>query len=177
MNNILIIGASNSATSINRTLASYVGSLMADCKTTVLDLNDYEMPIYSPQREEADGIPNAAPKFIEQIEATDGIIISLAEHNGSYSSAFKNIFDWSTRQKQKLWSGKPMLLLSTSPGGRGGSTVLEAAKQSFPHLGANIVASFSLPSYYDNFSGSDGIKDTDLNSELQAAVKTFSSSL
>ena len=53
----------------------------------------------------------------------------------------------------KLWSDKPMLLMATSPGARGGATVLEIAKGRFPYMGGNIVADFSLPSFDDNFSG------------------------
>ena len=170
---LLIIGASKSANSINRTLAGYAGSLISDSESTILDLNDFEMPIYSGEREESGGIPEEARIFVQKIEEADGIILSLAEHNGSYSAAFKNILDWSIRHKQKLWSEKPVLLLSTSPGGRGGATVLEAAKQTFPHLGAKIAATFSLPSFYDKFSEESGINDAELNTELRNAVDLF----
>jgi len=177
MKKILIIGASNSATSINKALAIYAGSLIEGSDNNVLDLNEYEMPIYSPERESSDGIPDAAKSVVKHIESADGIILSLAEHNGSYSTAFKNILDWSTRHKQKLWSDKPLLLLSTSPGARGGATVLSAAEASFPHLGAKVVATFSLPSFYDNYNEGEGISDEGLKSQLESVVTKFSESI
>jgi hypothetical protein len=32
-----------------------------------LDINDYEMPIYSPEREKAGGIPEEAQKFYDKL--------------------------------------------------------------------------------------------------------------
>lgn len=177
MNKILVIGASNSSTSINRTLAAHAGTLLSNCQYYLLDLNDFEMPIYSPEREAESGVPEAAAEFVAHIEEADGLILSLAEHNGSYSAAFKNILDWASRHKQKLWSEKPMLLLSTSPGPRGGASVMNAANASFPHLGAEIKASFSLPSYQDNFSTTEGITDPVLSSQFKAVVDQFAQAL
>lgn len=174
MKKILVIGASNSTTSINKTLATYAGSLIKGFESEVLDLNDFEMPIYSPELETIDGIPEEASILIQKIEESEGVIISFAEHNGSYSAAFKNILDWSSRQKQKLWSDKPVLMLSTSPGGRGGSTVLSAAQATFPHLGANIIALFSLPLFYENFDNEKGITDSDLKSQFESALHRLS---
>jgi NAD(P)H-dependent FMN reductase len=59
-----------------------------------------------------------------------------------------------------------MLLMATSPGGRGGATVLQAAKAYFPFLGAHIVADFSFPNFYDNFS-EDKISNQTLEEELK----------
>ena len=52
------------------------------------------MPIYSDDRKRLDGIPEKAYEFKNLIKDSDGIVISLAEHNGSYTAAFKNIYDW-----------------------------------------------------------------------------------
>ncbi len=82
------------------------------------------------------GIPEGASKFSSLLDNYDGFILSLAEHNGSYAAAFKNIFDWSSRVERNVFRDKPLLLMATSPGGRGGATVLNAAATSFPHMGA-----------------------------------------
>ena len=103
------------------------------------------------------------------------IVVSLAEHNGSYAAAFKNLYDWTSRIEQKPWSDKPMLLMASSPGGRGGSTVLESAKATFPRMGADLRATFSLPSFHDNFSAESGITEPALAAELKAAVATITS--
>ncbi|MFM1944402.1 MAG: hypothetical protein RI897_3384 [Verrucomicrobiota bacterium] len=177
MKKILTIGASNSTTSINRTLARYAASFLKGCACESLDLNDFEMPIYSPERESSTGVPNEAQRLVTYIESSAGIILSLAEHNGNYSAAFKNILDWASRHKQRVWSDKPMLLMSTSPGGRGGATVLNAAKTSFPHLGANVISSYSLPSFYSNFDVNEGITNPELKLQLESAVEGFAKAL
>jgi len=69
-----------------------------------------------------------------------------------------------------------MLLMATSPGARGGATVLATAKTSFPFLGGNIVADFSLPSFYDNFS-EKGLKNSDLNSELNKQIELLKNTI
>lgn len=173
MKNILVIAGTSHRASVNLALASYTASQVEGAEITTLDLNDFEMPIYSQDREEASGIPAQAGKFLAAIQSSDGIILSLAEHNGSYTAAFKNVLDWTSRVEQKLWSEKPMLLMATSPGGRGGSNVLATASGYLPHLGAKVAATFSLPSFYDNFSPEEGIKDAELRTALAQAVQSF----
>ena len=171
---LLALGASTSSTSINRQLANFAAGQVPGAEVTDLDLSQYSLPIYSSDEEEANGIPADAQAFKDLINSHDGVVVSLAEHNGSYTAAFKNLYDWVSRIDQSVWSDKPMLLLSTSPGARGGMTVMEAAKATFPRMGADLKASFSLPSFYDNFSP-EGISDDTLAKQLSEAVEAFSS--
>jgi len=170
---LLAFGASTSSTSINRQLANFAANQVADAEVTDLDLSQFSLPIYSSDEEEANGIPAYARAFKDLITSHDGIVVSLAEHNGSYAAAFKNLYDWVSRIDQSVWADKPMLLLSTSPGGRGGMTVMDAAKATFPRMGADLKASFSLPSFYDNFSP-EGIADAGLADQLTEAIQTLS---
>jgi chromate reductase len=103
-------------------------------------------------------------------------VISLAEHNGSYTAAFKNAFDWLSRIDQNVWKKKPMLLLSASPGQRGGASVLETAKVSFPFLGGNVIESFPFPSFYDNFK-EGSISNPELKQLVGEKIKRFEASL
>ena len=162
---IIAFGASSSKNSINKQLAIYVANLFQNATVEVLDLNNYEMLIYSVDREKENGIPAMAQEFYAKIGSADLIVLSLAEHNGAYSSAFKNILDWASRVSTKTFQQKPMLLLATSPGPRGGSTVLEIAKNRFPFQGADLKGSFSLPSFYENFDVANGIINEDLKKQ------------
>ena len=103
--------------------------------------------------------------------------MSLAEHNGSYSVAFKNVMDWASRLEGSLWQEKPMCLLATSPGGRGGRSVLDAALARFPRMGGKVVSSFSLPHFEDNFVSQSGIQDPLLDAGLTAALDAFHAQL
>lgn len=176
MKSILVFAGSNSKTSINKQLATFAGNTIDNAKIKVLDLNDFNLPLYGIDLENEKGIPKDATIFYEHIKATDGIILALAEHNGAYTTAFKNVFDWLSRIEGKCWNNKPMLLMATSPGGRGGQSVLDIAENRFPRQGANVVATFSLPSFNDNFSV-DGIKDEALSKALAQAIETFKSNL
>lgn len=170
MKKIVAIGGSNSKNSINKALATYAAGQLNNVEVNVVDLNDFDLPLYGIDYELEYGIPADAQRLNDIIASSDGLVVSLAEHNGSYAAAFKSAFDWLSRIDGKIWKGKPMLLMATSPGGRGGATVLESAKVSFPHLGGNIIADFSLPKFGDNFT-EDGIKDSDLNAELNIKIK------
>jgi chromate reductase len=174
MKKILAFGGSSSKNSINKKFAKYVAGQFSGAKIELLDLNDYEMPIYSVDREQESGIHKKALDFAQKIDSADLLIISLAEHNGAYSTAFKNIFDWVSRIPDRdMWSGKDILLLSTSPGKRGAATVLEIAKNYFPHCGGVIKGTFSLPEFYQNFDEDKGILDKKLNADLQKIIKSI----
>ena len=176
MKKIIAFAGSNSKQSINKQLAIYAASLVENVETTVLDLNDFDLPLYGMDHENEHGIPKDAHRFLEILKNTDGIILSLAEHNGAYSVVFKNLFDWMSRIEGKLFFKKPMLLMATSPGGRGGVSVLEIAKGRFPFHDGNIVESFSLPFFGENFK-ENKIVDNALDAQLKEAVNKLQNSL
>jgi len=173
MSNILVIGASNSKNSINRKFATWAGSLVPDAELQIPDLNELEMPIFSIEREQTMGIPEPAQKIKKMVNRADGIIISFAEHNGSYSTAFKNVFDWMSRLEKPIWSNKPMLLLAAAPGPRGAQTVLSTAVSSFPYQGGLVTGNFSLPLFDENFDMESGITDSSLNAEFLSQLDSF----
>ncbi|WP_044398159.1 NADPH-dependent FMN reductase [Lacinutrix sp. Hel_I_90] len=176
MKKIIAFAGSNSKTSINKQLATYAANSIEGVAIQVLDLNDFNLPLYSIDLEKEKGIPEAVNKFLKYINDSDGIVLSLAEHNGAYSTAFKNLFDWLSRKEVKFWNKKPMLLLATSPGQNGANSCLSIAKDRFPRHDSEIIATFSLPSFHENFSA-EGIKDTALNKELNEAITSFKKAL
>jgi len=172
MSKIIAFGASTSSNSINKKLATYVARLI-NSNSEILDLNTYEVVMYSADQENKLGIPEKIKNFNAQIQSADVIVISLAEHNGGYTAAFKNIFDWSSRENSKVFEGKKVFLLSTSPGPRGGLTVLEAAANRFPFHGAQIVGKLAFPSFQNNFDEKLGVTNLALKSEIEKIVATL----
>ena len=170
---ILAFGASSSRHSINKKLAVYTAGLFKDATVEVIDLNDYELPVFSVDKEAH--MPELVFAFAKKIDECDLIVMSLAEHNGSYSAAFKNIFDWTSRlPERKVFADKKMFLLATSPGARGGATVLETAVKRFPFNGGVVVSSFSLPSFHQNFNDELGITNEELKKQLQDIIQKIS---
>jgi chromate reductase len=176
MKRIISIVGSNSQQSINKQLSSYTQGLFENIDIITIDLNDYVLPIFGVDFEADNGIPTAVKRLDRIFNEADGFVVSLAEHNGSYTAAFKNTLDWLSRLNMKIWREKPMLLMATSPGTRGGATVLQTAKTYFPFLGAKILADFSLPSFYDNFSENE-ILNSSLREELMQKALLFEQKL
>lgn len=162
MKKILTFGASNSKTSINKTLASFASNQLDNAEVVLVDLNYYESPLYSVDREKASGVHENALRFSGLIKACDAIVISLAEYNGLYTSAFKNLWDWLSRipteKPYNIWDDKPMFLLSTSPSPRPMNNVMKISKELFPNFGAEIVADFHLPSFNRFFKNGEIIE-------------------
>ena len=172
---ILAFAASNSRKSINKQLVQAAADVLKDAapgtEVEILDLNDYEMPIYSSDREAQSGIPDEAHRFFAKIGAADALIVSYAEHNGFYTAAFKNIFDWASRIDMRVFQDKPMVAMATSPGKGGGANVLNAATGSAGFFGADVRGTFSLASFYDSFDAAAGRPaDPEKLAELKAAV-------
>jgi chromate reductase len=171
---IIAFAGSNSQHSINKKLATYAASLFDNAEVEVLDLNDFQMPLFGVDIEKEVGQHPLAKAFLAKLATADILVVSLAENNGNYSVAFKNIFDWCSRIGAKFFQDKPMLLMATSPGARGGASVLEIAKNALPRYGAAVKATFSLPNFNDNFDLEKGrISNEELDEQLREIVKNF----
>jgi len=176
MKKIIAFAGSNNRESINKKLAIFAANKITGAQIKILDLNDFELPLYGIDYEKKFGIPENAQRFLDEIKNSDGIVLSLAEHNGAYTAVFKNMFDWMSRIDGKLWNNKPMFLMATSPGGRGGASVLKIAKERFSLMGGNVVAEFSLPFFEQNYSFS-GIADSDLRDSFSHEITKFEKAL
>jgi NAD(P)H-dependent FMN reductase len=168
---IIAFGASNSSQSINKQLAEYTSTQLQKVDVTILDLNNFELPVYSTDIEKQSGIPANAMRFLQFIQECDAIIISLAEYNGLHTSAFKNLWDWLSRipmeKPMNIWDNKPMFLLGTSPSKREESNVMKVSLQLFPMFGATIISNFHLPSFNHFF------KDEEIIEPKQKALFTI----
>jgi NAD(P)H-dependent FMN reductase len=175
---LLTFSASNSLESINRKLLDYVEQHLPTHEIEHLDINDYEMPIYSIDRENESGIPELTEAFLDRIGQADALIISFAEHNGNYTTAFKNILDWCSRADRDLYQNRKILMFSTSPGAGGGRNVMALARQGAEIFGGQVVASLSIPKFHDNFDIEAGkLVDEELDSAVKQAIETFTQSL
>lgn len=172
---ILAFAASSSSKSINQQLASFAASLVEQGEVELLDINEYEMPLFSQDKEEVLGQPEQAKRFYEKLGSVDAIIISFAEHNGSYTAAYKNLFDWTSRIDMKLFQHKPVIMLATSPGPGGAANVLATAVNSAPYFAANVQGSLSVPSFFDNFDQeTQAITHPELLAQLTSIMQKLS---
>ncbi len=177
--NILAFAATTSRSSINKALAAHAArtiedGLIPDARVELIDLNDYELPLYSVDRESELGIPANAQRFFDKITEADALLISFAEHNGSYTAAYKNLYDWASRIDSRVFQDTPSVMLSASMGPGGGSSVLATALGSAPFYGTEVKASMSVPSFGQNFDTAEGrLSNPDLQAQLEEALLTL----
>jgi NAD(P)H-dependent FMN reductase len=169
--NVLAFGASYSKNSINHTLAVYATQFFSSDEIEILPLYNYQLPVFTASNTQVNHPPQEVLDFIQKVKKSDLVIISLAEHNGSYTAAFKNLFDWASVVNGEIFQGVKVLLLSTSPGARGGQSVMGQALERFPRHGAKIVGSFSFPEFDKNFDKKKGILNASLKSEFEVFIQ------
>lgn len=173
MSSLLAFAGSNSSTSINFKLVNYTVSLVKGHQIGVLNMANYPFPIYSADHEKENGFSNSLVELKNDIMNSDGLIISVNEHNSNPSAYFKNLIDWLSRLEHKFLEEKKILLMSTSGGRRGGVGSLEVVKNMLPRFGAQTIITFSLPQFHENFSVESGIIDEDLAKEHKRALNDF----
>ncbi|PWL38736.1 NADPH-dependent FMN reductase [Flagellimonas aquimarina] len=169
---ILSLAGSNSSTSINYQLVQYTTSLIEGHEIRLLNMARYPFPMYSQDEENQKGYSNSLVELKDDIQNADAIILSVNEHNSNPSAYFKNVIDWLSRLERKFLLNKKILLMSTSAGKRGGAGSLEVTQNMLPRFGAEIVSTFSLPSFHENFSSNE-ITDDRLKIEHKKALNTF----
>ncbi|OIQ25615.1 NADPH-dependent FMN reductase [uncultured Vibrio sp.] len=168
---VIAFGASTSSTSINKALATYSANLIEEAEVKVLDISNYNVPIFSEDTEKEIGQAEGAQAFLRDLAEADAFVISFAEHNGHYPAAYKNLFDWATRIERSVFGEKPAVYLATSPGPGGAQTVLGAAVGSAPYFGGNVKASVSVPSFYDKFDfETSTVTDEAIAEQIKQAV-------
>lgn len=148
---ILAFGASNSLQSINQQFAIWAAQQAPGATVETLSIHDYELPIYSPEREKEMGQPALVQSFLSRIREADALVISFAEHNGSYTAAWKNLSDWLSRTERKFLYGKPVLLLATSIGAGGAKGVLQQAQTMAKYINGDTLDAISLPEFHAHY--------------------------
>jgi NAD(P)H-dependent FMN reductase len=174
MKKIIAFAGSNSSTSINHELVSYVAGQLGDHDVKLIKLTNYPLPVFGEDIERDEGYPDMLAALLNDIKSSDAVVISVNEHNAGISAFFKNVLDWLSRIELKFLDGKKVLLLSTSPGKRGAVSALEYTKGIIPRYGGELVASLAFPSFSSNFSVEEGkVTDTELSNQLNDVIETF----
>lgn len=109
-------------------------------KTNFVNLEDMNLPLYTPSAEE-DGIPKDARKLAEILIASGGMVLLAPEYNGSIPPIMSNAINWVSRTGDD-WRGafnNKFAVVGTHSGG-GGLKVCQAMRQQLEHIGCNVLA-------------------------------------
>lgn len=127
-NRILAFAGSARSGSFNKKLVKIAaeGARDAGGEVTYIDLADYEVPVFNADREKAEGMPEKIEELQALFFSHDALLLSTPENNGFFTALLKNTLDWVSRTSTKTqrkgldaFTGKPVGLLSASPGGFG----------------------------------------------------------
>jgi len=174
---ILAFGGSNSSKSINHKLLIYVAKQINEVQIEVMRLTDFNIPLYGIDIEKSEGIPIGVVDLYKKIQEAQGIIISVAEHNGNVTAFFKNVIDWLSRYNRTFLESKKLLLLSTAPGQRGGASALAATQKMLSYFKGDLVTSYSLGNFYKTFNDGkiiDEETEANLNHHINLFLKALS---
>jgi NAD(P)H-dependent FMN reductase len=144
---VLALAGSLRAGSFNRRLLSNaIAFLEPHAEVDQVEPVDLVMPMFDGDAETRDGLPEAARRLRERIAAADALVIATPEYNHSIPGGLKNVIDWVSRGKDQPFRGRPVLLLSASPGAYGGVRSLTALRTVMAAVGSVVVpGSVSVP--------------------------------
>lgn len=173
MSFVLAFAGSNSSTSINFELVKYTCSLIPSEEVRLMNMANCPFPMYSMDHEKEHGYSNSLNEFKRDIQFSKGVLISVNEHNSYPSAYFKNLLDWLSRLDRNFIRDKKVMLMSTSPGKRGALGSLEVTETLLKRFGADIVGTFSLPMFNENFKIGQGILDIALAKKHKSLLQEF----
>jgi NAD(P)H-dependent FMN reductase len=173
---ILAFAGSLREGSLNRKLLAVACEIVRKkgAEVKVVDLAEFEMPLYNGDIEDKQGVPAAANKLKDLFNSFDGVMISAPEYNYSVSGVLKNAIDWTSRIKPQPFRQKHMLLMSASPSMVGGNRGLWVLRMSLEALGAFVYPDmFSLAVANEAFDPKDKLKEANLYKILETNVEGF----
>ena len=138
---ILAFSASARRDSLNRKFLALAveAAREAGGAVTLLDLNDFALPLYHGDLEDEEGLPANAVKLIGLVTEHDALLVASPEYNSMITPLLKNTVDWCTRAEANPFEGKVAAVISASPGMYGGVRSLQMAQQLFLKLGCHVV--------------------------------------
>lgn len=183
---LLAISGSARTGSLNgRLLAAAAASAQArGAQVETIDLRNLALPLYDGDLEKSAGVPEGARRLRDALLATDGVLLATPEYNGFPTPLLINSFDWLSRLQAEgtapaglaVTAGKPLGLLSASPGLLGGLRSLNFTRQylSMAIAMMPVPQQFALSKAHEAFDEAGVLKDPKHQAALDAVVASLS---
>lgn len=159
---ILAFAGSARKDSLNRKLLAVTARAVeaAGVAVTLIDLNDYTLPLFDGDLEDAQGMPENARRLLEQMHTHAGLLIASPEYNSQLTPLLKNTLDWLSRADDDPFEGKVAAVVAASPGALGGARSLQHARQLLLNLGCHVLpAQCILPKAHEAFDTEGNLQD------------------
>lgn len=174
---LLAFAGSLRTDSYNRKLVRVLaaGATAAGAEVDVAELRELAIPLYDGDLEAAGNVPPGVRTLQEKLAAADGLLISTPEYNGSISGVLKNALDWMSRPQANgksgtdLFAGKPVGIVSASPGGLGGLRSLIDLRNMLGKLGMWVApAQVAVGGAANAFDAQGGLIDEARRAQVHA---------
>ena len=146
------------------------GAEKAGAVVTVIDLKNFDLPIYNGDFEDTHGVPENAQKLHRLFSDHQGLLISSPENNGSFSSLLKNTFDWISRVEsdESPFINKVAVIMSASPGALGGLRGLAQLRTLLGNIGFIVLPKQNAVSKaHEAFEADGRLKDAKLQTTIE----------
>lgn len=178
---ILAISGSTRAGSYNTALARMGAESLREfgAQVRLLNLAEFELPIYSGDIERDAGLPGRAIELRRIFKEADGFFVASPEHNMSVSALLKNAIDWISRaydgeSGKAPFEGKSAALCAASTGGLGGHRGLMHLRLILSGLGVLVLpAVVGVGNASQAFDGDGHLNDVTLSKSLRALAQTL----
>ena len=125
--------------SYTRMLAQAImNRLPGDFTAEFIEIRD--LPFYNEDFDTEEKLPKEVRAFRESVSEFDAILLATPEYNRSVPPVLKNAMDTGSRPYgESVWNGKPVAVISASPGAIGGFGANHHLRQSISFLNMPIL--------------------------------------
>ena len=179
---LLAISGSERSGSLNRKLldAAAKSAQAQGAQVDTIDLRSLALPLYDGDIEKGAGVPEGAKRLRHAMLAADGVLLATPEYNGFPTPLLVNSFDWLSRLAADgavpsglaATAGKPLGIVSASPGLLGGLRSLNFTRQylSMAIAMMPVPQQFALAKAHEAFDDAGALKDAKQQASVDAVV-------
>jgi NAD(P)H-dependent FMN reductase len=142
------------------------GARAAGAEVTLIELNDYPLPIFDQDLEATSGMPEPGRKLKQLFLQHDALLIASPEYNSSVTPLLKNTIDWVSRVTEpgepglKALAGKTAAIIAASPGALGGLRGLVTLRSILGNIQITVLPDqIAVPQAGDAFNDDGSLKD------------------
>lgn len=168
---ILAFAGSARKDSLNRKLLAATARAVeaAGGAVTIVDLNEFALPLYHGDLEDAAGLPENAQRLLTLLQHHAGLLIASPEYNSQLTPLLKNTIDWLSRAEDDPFEGRVAAVVSASPGALGGARSLQHARQLLLNLGCHVVPTQCiLPKAHEAFDAAGKLREARAQKSVDA---------
>ena len=175
---ILVFAGSTRQGAFSRRLAAAASLAIAEQQPqpTLIDLADFDAPLFNADIEGRDGIPQAVLDFRRLVATHDALCLATPEYNGGLTPLLLNMFCWASHPSPtddfgSVFQDKPVALMASSPRRLSGVRAIPRLRDCVCELGMLPVPGFvSVGNARQAFSDDGHLRDNGLSQSLHALV-------